>query len=69
MKYIKYLPIALMLCLCSCKSGNATSQATDIPQGLIFWYAIIGIMSTLQILTIFIIRTSPNKPGLIIATF
>lgn len=32
MKYIKYLPIALMLCLCSCKSGNATSQATDIPQ-------------------------------------
>ena len=89
MKYIKYLPIALMLCLCSCKSGNATSQATDIPQDSIKTFTLpaipamlntpelradflvrhIGIMSTLQILTIFIIRTSPNKPGLIIATF
>lgn len=32
MKHINYLPIAFMLCLCSCKSGNASSQANDTSQ-------------------------------------
>ena len=59
MKYIKYLPIALMLCLCSCKSGNATSQATDIPQDSIKTFtlpAIPAMLNTPELRADFLVR-------------
>ena len=59
MKYIKYLPIALMLCLCSCKSGNATSQATDIPQDSIKTFTLPAIpvmLNTPELRADFLVR-------------
>lgn len=48
MKHLKYLSVALILCLCSCKHGNASSQKTDVPQDTITAFTLPAIPTMLN---------------------
>lgn len=47
MKYMNFLPIAIMLLLYSCKSGNASNQAEKVPQDTIKSFTLPPIPVTL----------------------
>lgn len=48
MKHLKYLPIALVFCLYSCKNGNASNQTTDMPQDTITAFTLPSIPNMLN---------------------
>lgn len=48
MKHLKYLPVALILCLCSCKNGNASGQTADVPQDTITAFTLPPIPAMLN---------------------
>lgn len=59
MNYIKYLPIAFIFCLCSCKNGNASSQTASVQQDTIKAFtlpAIPAMLNTTELRADFLVK-------------